>query len=65
LKKFDIQIDSDSNTAYIAITNNEVERTISLGEDINIDLDETGAIVGIELLYLNAEIIALSSEPTN
>jgi uncharacterized protein YuzE len=65
LKKFDIQIDSDSNTAYIAITNNEVERTISLGEDINIDLDETGLIVGIELLYLNAEIIALSSEPTN
>jgi uncharacterized protein YuzE len=65
LKKVDVQIDSDSNTAYIAIADKEVERTISLGEEIDIDLDETGLIVGIELLYLNAEIIALSLEPNN
>ena len=48
-----ITFDSEADAAYIylrKIQEGDVKTTISLNENINIDLDENGVILGIEIL---------------
>tara|TARA_Y100000034_G_scaffold121622_2_gene166072 strand:+ start:682 stop:888 length:207 start_codon:yes stop_codon:yes gene_type:complete len=48
-----ITLDKEADAAYIyfkEISNGEVEKTISLNESINIDLDSEGKTLGIEIL---------------
>jgi len=54
-----ITYDSEGDSAYIylkEITKGEVKQTISLNESINIDLDDKGAILGIEILDASKNI---------
>ena len=48
-----IEIDKESDAAYIYfkdISPGEVAKTISLNDSINVDLDEDGKTIGIEIL---------------
>lgn len=48
-----ITLDKEADAAYIyfkEISEGEVDKTISLNESINVDLDEEGRALGIEIL---------------
>ena len=48
-----IELDKEADAAYIyfkEIREGEVEKTISLNDSINIDLDSEGKTIGIEIL---------------
>jgi len=47
------EFDKDADAAYIyfkEIGNGEVVQTISLNESINVDMDENGVVLGIEII---------------
>lgn len=48
-----VRIDSDADAAYIGITSRPIARTVEVNEDLILDLDQHGGIVGIELLGLS------------
>ncbi len=53
------EIDKESDAGYIYfkdIKNGEVKKTISLNESINIDLDENGKILGIEIFNISKNL---------
>lgn len=45
-----VEVDTEIGAAYIQLSDAEVARTEEYSEDINVDLDELGVVVGIELL---------------
>ena len=47
-----LSIDRQADAAYIKISGKEINKTISVSDYCNIDLDEEGAIVGIALLFV-------------
>ena len=51
---FTVEVDLDVDAAYINMTDREVARTVEASADVN--LDDVGVVVGIELLRLDAEI---------
>lgn len=62
-----VDIDSDADAAYIyfkEIVPGEVDKTISLNDSINIDLDNEGRTLGIEILNAskNLPLEALKSK---
>ena len=48
-----IAVDTALHAAYIALSGLPVVKTISFNENIQVDLDEHGVVVGIELLDLD------------
>jgi uncharacterized protein YuzE len=61
-----ITYDKDANAAYIyikEISPGEVVQTISLNDNLNIDLDSNGKTLGIEILDANKNLpsVALNS----
>lgn len=53
---FAVEIDFDAGAAYVTMTDRVVASTALLGHGVNVDLDQFGVVVGIELLTLEAEI---------
>lgn len=51
-----VTVDQSVNAAYIALSDNEVESTVDLGDGILIDLDDMRVVVGIEVLNLDAQL---------
>ena len=51
-----LTIDRAANSAYIQMQESEIFTSKPIGEDIVLDLDEFGQVVGIEFLDLKAEI---------
>jgi uncharacterized protein YuzE len=51
-----IDIDATADVAYIALSSNHIVRTVELSQDILVDLDHTGMVVGVEVLQLGATI---------
>lgn len=54
-----ITFDKDADAVYIhfkEISGGEVKQTISLNESVNIDLDENGKTLGIEILDASRNI---------
>jgi uncharacterized protein YuzE len=51
-----VEIDQLAEAAYVRFSNNRVVRTEELDDATNIDLDEHGMVVGVELLDLSATI---------
>lgn len=45
-----IEYDSFAKALYIRLQEKKVGRTIEVNEDLNLDLDEKGNLVGIEIL---------------
>ncbi len=46
-------IDRQADAGYIKISSKEINKTESISDYCNIDVDEEGAIVGIELLFIS------------
>ena len=60
-----ITLDKEADAAYIyfkEISNGEVEKTISLNESINIDLDSEGKTLGIEILNASKNLTQSAME---
>ena len=49
-----VKVDRRAGAAYIQVGHGDIYRTHSINEDINIDLDRYGQIIGIEYLSLSA-----------
>lgn len=51
--------DPDANVAYLRLREREGEvETIELTADVLVDIDETGAVCGVELLNANEQLTA-------
>jgi uncharacterized protein YuzE len=51
-----LSINTDTDVAYIRMTDNEVVETYEATDDILVDVDEHDVVVGIEMLRLDAKI---------
>lgn len=51
-----VEVDQLAEAAYVRFNDAEVTRTVAFSDEINIDLDQFGVVVGIEVLTLGAEI---------
>lgn len=55
-KQFSVELDELSAMAYVTFSDGPVAKTIAINDDLNIDLDEHGNVLGIEYLNLHAEL---------
>ncbi|HVE96627.1 MAG TPA: DUF2283 domain-containing protein [Pseudonocardiaceae bacterium] len=51
-----VKLDRDAGAAYLRLSTNGVARTVAFSEDIYVDLDALGVVVGVELLDLMTPI---------
>jgi uncharacterized protein YuzE len=51
-----VKLDRDAGAAYLGLSTNDVARTVEFSEDIYVDLDAMGVVVGVELLDLMTSI---------
>jgi uncharacterized protein YuzE len=51
-----IDVDNEMSTGYVSFSRLEVSRTVSISDLVNLDLDLSGNVVGLELLDLNAKL---------
>ncbi|PZS39150.1 MAG: hypothetical protein DLM62_09840 [Pseudonocardiales bacterium] len=51
-----VKLDRDAGAAYLRLSTNSVARTVEFNEDIYVDLDAMGVVVGVELLDLMTAI---------
>ncbi|MGI9002157.1 MAG: DUF2283 domain-containing protein [Pseudonocardia sp.] len=51
-----VRIDAEADAAYLRLGHGRVARTVEFAEDIFVDLDEFGVVVGIELLDLETTL---------
>lgn len=51
-----IEVDTALDAAYIRLSDKAIVRTIAHNDDINIDLDQYGVVVGIEVLSERAPL---------
>ena len=48
-----IEIDRKADAGYIKLSNKKIEKTISVSEYCNVDIDSDGKVLGIELLFIS------------
>src|SRR5262245_9437204 len=51
-----LNVDTDVGAAYLKLTDEPIVETVEVTPDVQVDVDATGTVVGIELLDLSAEI---------
>jgi uncharacterized protein YuzE len=51
-----VKLERDAGAAYLRLSTNSVARTVEFREDIYVDLDAMGVVVGVELLDLTTPI---------
>lgn len=51
-----VSIDNEADAAYISLSHDPVHRTVSVSDEVNVDLNDMGVVVGIEVLSLAADI---------
>ncbi len=54
--RLSLDIDEEAGAAYLQFNDNEVARTVECTDDIVVDLDEHGIVVGVELLDLSKSV---------
>jgi uncharacterized protein YuzE len=62
-----IEYDRDVDALYVRLQEKYVDRTVEIEEGLNIDLDENGRLIGLEVLdaterYTLADIFNISTE---
>ncbi len=62
-----IEYDAEIDALYVRLQEKYVDRTIEIEEGLNIDLDENGILIGLEVLdaterYSLADIFNISTE---
>jgi uncharacterized protein YuzE len=55
-KELNIVYEDDMSIGYIKIAEGQVVQTIEISEDLNLDLDSRGKVLGLELLSLPAKL---------
>jgi excisionase family DNA binding protein len=48
-----ITFDRRADTGYIKLSSKKIAKTVSVSEYCGVDIDEDGAVVGIELLFIS------------
>ena len=48
-----IEIDRKADAGYIKLSNKKIDKTISVSEYCNVDIDSDGRVSGIELLFIS------------
>jgi len=61
-----IEYDSEIDALYIRMQEKYVDRTVEIAEGLNLDLDETGKLIGLEVLdaterYSLADVFNIST----
>ncbi|MGH3770004.1 MAG: DUF2283 domain-containing protein [Pseudonocardiaceae bacterium] len=51
-----VKIDTEAGAAYLRLGRGQVARTVEFTEDVYVDLDQFGVVVGIELLDLDTPL---------
>jgi len=51
-----LQFDPLAESAYMEITDSPVAQTVQVSDAVNVDLDEFGVVVGVEVLELSAPL---------
>jgi len=51
-----VEIDSDADAAYIQLSAEPIVETREITDEVLVDLDRLGMVVGVEVLALDAEI---------
>lgn len=51
-----ITVDTELDVAYIRLSSNKVARTVELTDDVMVDVDALGVVIGVEVLALDAVI---------
>lgn len=51
-----VEIDHEADAAYIRLSTEPIVRSVDVGEEVVVDLDEMNVVVGIEMLALDADI---------
>lgn len=59
MPKYILEYDNQSDAAYIKIRSSKVEESIEAGNDIIMDLDKEGRLIGIEILNFSKNNINL------
>lgn len=62
-----IEYDKDTDALYIRLQEKDVDRTLEIEEGLNLDLDKSGKMIGIEVLdavdrYSLADIFNIATE---
>lgn len=50
-----VEVDFTSDAAYVLVQDAPVASTVALTDEVNVDLDEYGVVVGVEILTLVSE----------
>ena len=53
---FQVSVDIEADAAYLRMSANPVASTREVTDDVMVDLDEFGMVVGVEMLSVQAEI---------
>jgi uncharacterized protein YuzE len=51
-----VSVDTNVGAAYIELTGEPIVETVEVSPSVQVDITETGTIVGVELLSLTAEL---------
>lgn len=62
-----IEYDREEDALYIRLQEKHVDRTIEIGDGLNVDFDENGKLIGLEVLdasdrYALTDIFNISTE---
>ena len=58
-----VEYDPEANAIYIRIKKGEVETSEPLSDDIIVDLDKNGEVLGIEILLPKSDVVKKLSLP--
>lgn len=64
MKEYKFDYDAEDDVLYIQNAEKEVEESIEVSEDIVIDLDKEGRIIGIEIFYAS-EFLSIFNKEIN
>ncbi|WP_182050135.1 DUF2283 domain-containing protein [Changpingibacter yushuensis] len=56
IHKVKVEIDKDADAGYIRVSSEPVSRTVELNNNVLVDLDSMGMVVGIEVLGLGTKV---------
>ncbi len=51
----DYTFDDEASAAYLRLRDCVIQRTVEISDQVNLDLDSTGTVVGVELLGISTD----------
>jgi len=55
-RRLSLEIDQEAGAAYLQFSDELVDRSVEFSEDLTVDLDKLGVVVGIEILDLTVSV---------